>query len=127
MSKRLKILLAEDDPFLVRYIQTLMSRWNCELAVEQTGADAIRRAATFCPDTCLLGFVTPGIDGTQAGIELLKVSPETQIVLFNESVPADMLSYLKARGYNFQALAVPFDEEELRDCCFPWLASKTSR
>ncbi len=97
MSKK-RILLAEDDPCLVRYIQTLMSRWDCELAIESTAEGAIQRAATFKPDVALIGYCTPGMDGAQAGISLLMVSPETQIVLFNESVPADTLSDLKARG-----------------------------
>jgi CheY-like chemotaxis protein len=119
MSEKHRILIAEDEPSMRRYIQTLMSRWDCELVVEQSGADAISRAATFRPDICLLGFVTPGMDGAQAGIELLRVSPRAQIVLFNESVPADIVSDLKARGYNFRTLAAPFDEKELRYCCFP--------
>ena len=117
MTKR-KILIAEDEPSMRRYIQTLMSRWDCELAVEPTGADAISRAATFKPDVALIGYCTPGMDGAQAGIELLRVSPETQIVLFNESVPADTLSDLRAQGYDFRTLPAPFDEEELRDLCF---------
>jgi hypothetical protein len=47
MSAKLKILLAEDEPSIRCYIQTLMSQWECELAVEQTGADAITRAANL--------------------------------------------------------------------------------
>src|SRR5271156_3453435 len=119
MTKKLKILIAEDDPFLVRYIQTLMSRWNCELAIEATAEGAISRAVTLKPDVALIGYCTPGMDGAQAGIELLMVSPGTQIVLFNESVPADIVSELKARGHNFRTLAAPFDEEELQELCFP--------
>jgi|SRR5271168_4657837 len=119
MLRKPKIFLAEDEPSMRRYIHTLMSQWECELAVEQTGADAIRRAATFKPDVALLGYCTPGMDGAQAGIGLLMVSLGTQVVLFNESVPADIVSDLKARGYNFRTLAAPFDERELQDCCFP--------
>jgi CheY-like chemotaxis protein len=120
MPEKLKILLAEDEPSMRRYIQLIMSGWDCELAIESTAEGAIQRAATFQADVCLLGFITmPGMDGAQAGIRLLMVSPETQIVLFNESVPADTLSDLKARGYNFRVLAAPFDEEELRDLGFP--------
>jgi CheY-like chemotaxis protein len=118
-TSKTQILIAEDDYFLARYLQKLMSRWDCDLAVERTGSDAISRAATFQPDTALIGFATePGTDGAKAGIELLRVSPETQIVLFNESVPADILSDLKARGYNFLTLAAPFDAEALRTVCF---------
>jgi CheY-like chemotaxis protein len=119
MSKKFKILLAEDEPSMRRYVQMIMSRWDCELAVEVTGAEAINRAATFKPDVALIGYCTPGMDGAQAGINLLKVSGGTQIVLFNESVPADMLSELRAQGYDFRTLAAPFDAEELRTVCFP--------
>jgi DNA-binding NarL/FixJ family response regulator len=119
MPRKRKIVIAEDDFFLIWYIQTLISRWDCELAIEPTAEGAIQGAATFRPDVALLGFVTPGMDGAQAGIELLKVSPGTQIVLFNESVPADILSDLRARGFNFRTLSAPFYEEELRDVCFP--------
>ena len=118
MSKKRKILVAEDEISMRVYLKTLMSRWDCELAIEPTAEGAIQRAATFQPDVALIGYCTPGMDGAQAGIELLRVSPGTQIVLFNESVPADTLSDLKARGYNFRTLAAPFDEKELRGLCF---------
>ena len=118
MSKKLKILLAEDEPSLCRYIETLLSRWKCEVLVEQTAERAIQRAATFKPDVALIGYCTPGMNGANAGIELLKVSPGTQIVLWNEPVPPDVLSDLTGRGYNFRTLAAPFDEEELRTVCF---------
>jgi CheY-like chemotaxis protein len=126
MLRELKILLAEDELSMRVYLKTLMSRWDCELAVEPTAESAIQRAATFKPDVALIGYCTPGMDGAQAGISLLMVSPETQIVLFNESVPADMLSELRAQGYDFRTLAAPFDEEELRAVCFPWQEKRTA-
>src|SRR5271163_490645 len=98
-SKKFKILCAEDEPSMTAHVQMIMSRWDCELAIEPTAEGAIQRAATFSSDICLLGFVTPGMDGAKVAIELLRVSPETQIVLFNEPVPAYMVSDLKARGY----------------------------
>ena len=118
MPKEFKILLAEDDPFLCRYIKTLMSQWECDLAVEQTAEGAIQRAATFKPDVALLGFITPGMNGAEAGIWLLRNSPETRVILTVESVPSEVLDDLRARGYDFRTLAAPFNEEELRALCF---------
>lgn len=114
-----KLLLAEDDPSLSRYIQTILSRWDCDVAVEQTAEGAIQRAATLKPDVALLGFVTPGMDGAKAGIELLKNSPRTKVVLTVESVPPHVLSDLRSQGYDFGTLAAPFNIEELYDVCFP--------
>jgi CheY-like chemotaxis protein len=121
MSNKLKILLAEDDPHLSRYIETLLSHWDCDVAVEQTAERAIRRVSTFKPDVAFLGFITPGMDGAKAGIELLKDSPETRIVLTVESVPSEVLDDLRARGYDFQTLIAPFRIEELQSLCFPSL------
>ena len=118
MSKKLKILVAEDEPSLRRHIQTLMGQWDCDLAVEPTAERGIQRAATFKPKVALLGFCTPGMNGATAGIGLLKVSPGTQIVLWNEPVPTHVLSDLRAQGYDFRTLAAPFDEQKLWDLCF---------
>ncbi len=104
---------------MTRYIKTLMSHWDCDLAVEPTAEGAIERAATFKPDVALLGLITPGMDGARAGIGLMQVSPGTRIVLFNESVPRHVLSDLRAQGYEFRTLAAPFNIEELQDLCFP--------
>jgi two-component system OmpR family response regulator len=119
MSNRLKILPAEDEPSLSHYIETLLSQWDCDIVVEQTAERAIRRAAAFKPDVALLGFITPGMDGAKAGVELLKDSPETRVVFTVESVPSGVLDALRAQGYEFQTLAAPFSIEELQSLCFP--------
>jgi two-component system OmpR family response regulator len=119
MSNRLKVLLAEDEPSLSRYIETILGSWDCDVAFEQTAEAAIRRAAAFKPDVALLGFITPGMDGARAGVALLRGSPETRIVLTVESVPAEVLDGLRARGHDFRTLAAPFNVEELQALCFP--------
>ena len=116
MLGKLKSLLAEDEPSMRRYIQMTMSRWDCELAIEPTAEGAIQRAATFKPDVALLGL-TPGMERAQAGIGLLRISPGTQIVLWNEPVPTHVLSDLRAQGYDFWTLAAPFDEQKLWGLC----------
>jgi DNA-binding response OmpR family regulator len=118
MSKKLKILLGEDELSMRVYIQMILRQWDCELAIEPTAEGAIQRAVTFKPDVALLGL-TPGMERVQAGIGLLRISPGTQIVLFNEFVPADILNDLRAQGYEVRTLAAPFSEEELRAVCFP--------
>jgi two-component system OmpR family response regulator len=119
MSGKLKVLLAEDDPSLSRYFQSLLRQWGCEIAVVQTGEAAVRRAAGFKPDIALLGFVTPGMDGAKAGVSLLQVSPRTKVVLTVEPVPGEILAGLRVQGHDFWTLLAPFGSEELRALCFP--------
>ena len=49
MLGKLKILLAEDEPSMRRYIQMIMSRWDCELAIEPTAEGAIQRTGVIPP------------------------------------------------------------------------------
>jgi DNA-binding response OmpR family regulator len=116
-----KILVAEDDPYLSRYIQTILTRWGCDVVVEQTAERAILRAGTFKPDVALLGFITPGMDGAKAGVKFLMHSPETRVVLTVESAPSEVLDDPRARGYVFQTLVAPFKVQELHLLCFPSL------
>ena len=89
-----KILVAEDDHNLAHYYETLLSQWNCEIVIEHTGTDTIRRAATFRPDVALLGVVIPEMGVVEAAIKLLEICPGTKIVLVTESVPPETLEQL---------------------------------
>jgi CheY-like chemotaxis protein len=113
-----KILVAEDDHNLGHYYETLLSQWNCETVIENTGTDAIRRAATFRPDVALLGVVIPEMVGVEAAIKLREICPGTKIVLVTESVPPQVLARLATQGYNFPMLPAPFTREELHAVVF---------
>jgi len=118
LSEKTKVLLAEDEPSLCRYLVMLLDQMNCEIAVEHNGGDAIRRVATFRPHLALVGYVMPGLDGSATGIGLLKVSPHTKVVFIAEDVPPETLEKLKAQGYDFEALPTPFERGEL-EALFP--------
>ena len=114
----LKILVAEDDRNLAHYYEMLLSQWNCEIVVERTGTDAIRRAATFRPDVALLGVVMPEMGSVEAAIKLLEICCGTKIVLVTESVPPETVKRLAAQGYHFPTLPAPFTREELQAVVF---------
>ncbi len=95
MSKKLKILLAEG-----RSLSEPLYRDDFE-------SMGLRRSSRADGKACdplgvcivaLLDFKTPGMDGAKAGVELLKDSPETRVVLTVESVPSEVLNDLRARG-----------------------------
>jgi hypothetical protein len=67
----------------------------------------------FQPDLALIGFVMPGINGSETGIGLLKVSPHTKVAFIAEPVLPKTLESLKAQGYDFKALPAPFERAEL--------------
>jgi len=119
MSHKLKILLIYDDSCLSRYIETLLNRWECDIVVEQTAELRFVGPLGLSPMLRSSAFITPGMDGAKAGIELLRVSPGTKVVLTVESVPSEVLDDLRTQGYDFRTLVAPFNIEELQSLCFP--------
>ena len=61
----------------------------------------------------MIGFVMPGLDGSATGIGLQNVSPRSKIVFIAEPVLPETLERLRALGYDFKALAAPFERAEL--------------
>jgi len=114
MSNKRKVLVAEDDPAIPKYLEMCLTRLGYTVFVEHTGAAALQRARVLQPNVALLGVVMPEMGGVEAGIHLLKVSPNTKIVLITEVVPPGVLSDLRTKGYRFTLLPAPFTQEELR-------------
>jgi CheY-like chemotaxis protein len=119
-SRKTRVLVCDDEPAIADFVADTLKGEDCETVVEYSGLDAVYRAATFRPDVALLGFVMPKMDGVEAGMNLLKISPKTKIVLITEQVPPETLETLKGYGYNFDAFPAPFTAEDLRAMIFVW-------
>jgi CheY-like chemotaxis protein len=119
-SRKTRVLVCDDEPAIADFIAKTLKGDDCETVVEYSGLDAVYRAATFRPEIALLGFVMPKMDGVEAGMNLLKISPKTKIVLITEPVPSETLEALKAHGYNFDAFLAPFTPQDLRAMIFVW-------
>ena len=119
-SRKTRVLVCDDEPAIADFVADTLKGEDCETVVEYSGLDAVYRAATFRPDIALLGFAMPKMDGIEAGMNLLRISPKTKIVLITEQVPPETLETLKASGYNFDAFPAPFTPEDLRAMIFVW-------
>jgi CheY-like chemotaxis protein len=119
-SRKTRVLVCDDEPAVADFIAETLTGDDCEAVVEYSGLDAVYRAATFRPEVALLGFVMPKMDGVETGMNLLKISPKTKVVLITEPVPSETLETLKAHGYNFDAFPAPFTAQQLRAMVFVW-------
>ena len=108
------IVLVDDDVMLCETVKlTLGSRGYKVSAVDDPAkaAEAIRKAK---PDLIILDLYMPNIDGASLCRELKKEEDLRDIpVLFfsGSSKPVDIMSGLKAGGYDY--VAKPIDGEEL--------------
>ena len=90
--KEIQILVADDNEFVRRAIRTVLQlepdfKIICEAP---NGAEAIDGSAKLQPAVVLMDVSMPGIGGLEAARQILKVAPNTEIVLLTEHAVAEM-------------------------------------
>lgn len=58
-----KILIVDDEPNIALSLEFLLKSKGYEVAIAQTGSDALQQAATFRPRLVVLDVMLPVIDG----------------------------------------------------------------
>jgi DNA-binding NarL/FixJ family response regulator len=104
MSRKIRILLADDHTVLRTGLRLLLEREpGFEVVAEAAdGRETVELAARFTPDVILLDIAMPNLSGIEAARQVAAARPETAIVIL--SMHADegyLLRALKAgaRGY----------------------------
>jgi CheY-like chemotaxis protein len=108
-----KILIVDDDTFLLNMYSLKFSKNGYEVITSQNGADALKRLKEGLePNVILLDVIMPGIDG----IELLRqirterLAPNATIVMLtNQSDTSDIdkAKQLNVNGYIVKATTIP--------------------
>lgn len=75
-----KILIVEDDVYLLKLYQEIFSKDGFEVETAEDGEQAIKKATTFLPEVVLLDLMLPYVDGF-AVLESLKSNPKTKEAL----------------------------------------------
>jgi len=75
-----KILIVEDDIYLLKLYQEVFLQDGFEVEVAEDGEQALKKALTFLPDVVLLDLMLPYIDGFSV-LKELKSDPQTREAL----------------------------------------------
>ena len=114
MEEEGKVLVVDDDKFLVELISANLEAAGFEVLKAYDGEEALRKALSERPDLVVLDVIMPGKDGWEV-LEELRARPETR------RTPVVLLTVLKGRehivkgwgkGADFY-LPKPFDPEDL--------------
>ena len=112
-DKRPTILVADDEPDMLRFLKTQLSRhYNVLEAVD--GQQAVEKAAQFLPELILLDMMMPEKDGLQACREIHEKSASQSIPIVLLTARADeetKMAALSAGASDF--LTKPFSTTEL--------------
>lgn len=79
-----KILIADDQPFVLRNLHSLLAQkphWRIYEA--QGGKAAIERLKELEPDVAVLDVLMSDMDGIQAAYEIRQRAPKTKIILIS--------------------------------------------
>jgi DNA-binding response OmpR family regulator len=112
-----KILIADDDPFLLRLVGYLLGKEDYEIVTAMDGEEALERVETEKPDLVILDVMMPGIDGLEV-CRRLRSQPETAalpiVMLSARSKVSDRIAGLQAGANEY--LGKPSDAHELVAC-----------
>jgi signal transduction histidine kinase len=112
-GKKPVILIADDEPDMLRFLKTQLQRF-CEVVEAVDGNQAIEKALQFMPEMILLDMMMPEKDGLQACRELREKTPTQRIPIILLTARADeetKLAALDAGASDF--LTKPFSTTEL--------------
>jgi CheY-like chemotaxis protein len=111
-----KILLADDDPNIIKLLQVNLEMEGYEVITAEDGEEAVRKAASSLPDLVLLDVMMPKMDGW-AALEVFMQSPnlrEIPVILLSARAQQSDVD----RGYEAgitEYVTKPFDLLHLLD------------
>ena len=113
-EKPRKILVVDDDTSGADSLAFMLSNAGYETSVAYSGTEAIERAKEFKPDMLLCDVRMAGVDGVQAAIEISKLFPLCQCLLFSGDVGSrTLIDDYRSNGHKFQYFEKPLHPQEL--------------
>lgn len=103
MTKRCKILLVDDEPLNVNFLEQELQDLGYETISASGGLEALAKAASEAPDLILLDLMMPDLDGWTV-CRLLKEREETQLI------PVVMMTALGAREDRIRGIEAGADD-----------------
>jgi CheY-like chemotaxis protein len=111
-----RILIADDDPVILRLIQVNLELEGYQVITANNGQEAVDRATAEIPDLVILDIMMPRLDGYQA-CEKLKAADATKAIpVIFLSAKAQQGDIDRGKSYGVaDYLTKPFDPSDLID------------
>lgn len=109
-----RILVADDDPVILRLIQVNLELEGYEVLTANNGQEAVDMAQAEKPDLVILDIMMPRLDGYQACEQLKSSDTTKEIPVIFLSAKAQQGDIEKGQSFGVAAyLTKPFDPTEL--------------
>jgi DNA-binding response OmpR family regulator len=103
MDERAKILIVDDEPLNVDYLEQELEDLGYQTVSAENGEEALTKVASTAPDLILLDVMMPGMDGFTV-CRRLKEHPETQLI------PIVMMTALGAQEDRLRGIEAGADD-----------------
>lgn len=81
-DERLRVVIADDDPFARRVIKEVLTEAGVLVIAEaRNGRQAVEFALSYRPDVVLMDVVMPELDGIMATRQILKTVPDQLVIV----------------------------------------------
>ncbi|MBI2371551.1 MAG: response regulator [Deltaproteobacteria bacterium] len=126
MTRRLRVLVAEDDTSIQRVTEVILKDLGCEVFVASTGQEALDRARSR-PRMVVVEIILPDASGLEICRKIHRMCPRAPILLLSGKGPSLLAQSVEsskeiARGYGASDfLTKPFEIAELRDWFTRWI------
>lgn len=95
MQTKIKILIADDEPDILEFLQYNLEKEGYEIAIAENGRDAIKAAKEMNPHLILLDIMMPELDGIETCRELRNMAE------FKNT----LIAFLTARNEDYSQIA----------------------
>src|SRR5262245_699722 len=102
-AARAKILIVDDEPLNVSYLEQELDELGYVTKTAATGVEALDLVAADPPDLILLDVMMPEMDGITA-LRILKADPETRLI------PVVLMTALNAREDRIRGIEAGADD-----------------
>jgi CheY-like chemotaxis protein len=114
-TERLRVLVVDDEPHILHYMQATLESWGHEVVLASDGSQALKRALTQPFDLIICDLRMPRLGGREMYQTLAQMHPavaERMVFATGDTVRGDTLQFLERLGRPF--LHKPFKLDELR-------------
>ena len=111
-TARIRVLIVDDDPTMVRYLISYLSKHQFEVNSSGSGEEAMGLFRSYDPNLVLLDMAMPGMDGITTLERIKQIKPEIAVIVISGQHDPDTIfraSKLGADDY----IAKPFEPKEL--------------
>ncbi len=109
-----KVLIADDERLIADTLQIILNQNGFCAATAYDGQAAIDLAQVWQPEIFLSDVVMPVMNGIEAAIQICRMIPTCQVLLFSgQAATSDLLHDAGLQGYRFEILHKPIAPVEL--------------